>query len=49
MKKIWTCFVNGITSDNVFKRILFLYGGFFTVFILVVITSHFIFPEGFFK
>jgi hypothetical protein len=49
MKKAFNWFINGITNDNVFKRILFLYLWFFIVFILTTLISHIAFAEGFFR
>lgn len=49
MKKVFKWFNDGITNDNVFKRILFLYLWFFIIYILIILISHITFPEAFFR
>jgi hypothetical protein len=41
--------INGITSDNVYRRIGWMYVSFLLLFLLVNVISHFLLPQGFLR
>jgi hypothetical protein len=44
--KLITIFIRGVTDDNIWKRIIWMYFSFFLLLVPVTILSHFLLPEG---